>query len=86
MIRLKRWNQVMIPFVRAQYYSGGTKSATDARALKVNEYDLGLEYQIFKNLEITASYVYSIRNTSDKAKEFNNQSGNLLRLQLQFNY
>ena len=86
MIHLKKTNQYLTPYFRAQYYSGGVKNATDAKAIKVNEYDLGLEYQIYKNLEITASYVYSIRNTSDKAKEFNNQSGNLLRLQLQFNY
>lgn len=86
MIHFEKTNQNLIPFFRAQYYSGGVKNATDAKAIKVNEYDLGVEYQIFKNLEITASYVYSIRNTSDKTKEFNNQSGNLLRLQLQFNY
>lgn len=86
LIKLEKLHQTVIPFFRFQYYSGGVKAATDAKALKLNEYDLGVEYQIFKNLEISASYVYSIRNTSDKTKEFNNQSGNLLRLQLQFNY
>jgi hypothetical protein len=78
--------QTIIPFVRAQYYSGGVKIATDTKALKMNEYDFGIEYQIMKSLEIATTYTYSIRNTSDKAKEFNNQTGSLLRIQVQFNY
>jgi phosphate-selective porin len=86
MIKLKKTNQTLVPFVRAQYYSGGVKIATDTKALKMNEYDFGVEYQLMKSLEITASYVYSIRNTSDKAKEFYNQDGRLLRIQVQFNY
>jgi hypothetical protein len=86
MIKLKKVNQTLIPYVRAQYYTGGVKIATDAKALKMNEYDFGIEYQIMKSLEITASYVYSLRHTSDKAKEFNNQDGRLLRIQVQFNY
>lgn len=86
MIKLNKTNQTLLPFVRAQYYSGGVKITTDAKALKLNEYDFGIEYQIMKSLEITASYVYSIRNTSDKAKEFYNQDGRLLRIQVQFNY
>jgi Phosphate-selective porin O and P len=86
MIKLKKVNQTLVPYVRAQYYSGGVKIATDAKALKMNEYDFGIEYQIMKSLEITACYVYSLRHTSDKAKEFNNQDGRLLRIQVQFNY
>jgi hypothetical protein len=86
MIKLKKVNQTLIPYVRAQYYTGGVKIATDAKALKMNEYDFGIDYQIMKSLEITASYVYSLRHTSDKAKEFYNQDGRLLRIQVQFNY
>jgi hypothetical protein len=86
MLKVPKTKMVLVPYARLQYYSGGVKGSTDAKALKMNEYDFGLEYQISKALEITASYVYSIRNTSDKAKEFYNQDGNLLRLQLQFNY
>ncbi len=86
MFKVPKTKMVLLPYTRVQYYSGGVKSATDAKALKVNEYDFGLECQFSKNLEITASYVYSIRNSSDKAKEFYNQDGNLLRLQLQFSY
>lgn len=85
MIQLKN-KQILVPYTRLQYYSGGVKIAGDAKALKVNEYDIGLEYQLFKNLEIAASYVYSLRHSSDRLKPFNNQDGRLLRLQLQFNY
>ena len=86
MYKVPKTRMVLSPYARLQYYSGGFKSATDAKALKFNEYDLGLECQFFKNLEISAAYVIAVRNTSDKAKEFYNQQGNLLRLQLQFNY
>lgn len=84
--KLPKTGQTIIPYFRAQYYSGGVKIATDTKALKMNEYDFGIEYQIMKSLEITTSYVYSIRNTSDKANKFNNQTGSLLRVQVQFNY
>jgi hypothetical protein len=81
-----KMKSIITPFARAQYYSGGFKSATDAKSIKMNEYEGGVEYQINKNLEITACYVYSIRNTSAKGSEFNDQSGRLVRLQLQINY
>ncbi|GAB4146984.1 MAG: OprO/OprP family phosphate-selective porin [Bacteroidia bacterium] len=86
MQQLKKYGKIITPFVRAQYFSGAKKIDTDARAYKVNEYEMGIEYLVFKNIEITAAYCISTRNTSDKAKEFNNQSGNLLRLQIQLNY
>lgn len=81
-----KMKSVITPFARAQYYSGGFKSVTDAKSLKLNEYEGGVEYQVNKNLELTACYVYSIRNTSSKGSEFNNQDGRLVRLQLQINY
>jgi hypothetical protein len=81
-----KMKSVITPFARAQYYSGGFKSATDTKSLKLNEYEGGVEFQLNKNLELTACYVYSIRNTSAKNAEFNNQDGRLIRLQLQVNY
>jgi hypothetical protein len=86
MYKVPKTKVILTPFTRIQYYSGGVKISTDAKALKVNEYDFGLECQLFKALELTASYVLSVRNTSDKAKELYNQQGNMVRLQLQFNY
>lgn len=77
---------VVIPFGRAQYYNGAKKLETDARRYVVHEYELGVEYQIFKYMELTAMYTMSERTTVDKAAGVNAQKGNLLRLQMQFNF
>lgn len=77
---------VVIPFGRAQYFNGAKKLETDARRHVVREYELGVEYQIFKYMELTAMYTMSERTTVDKAAGVNAQKGNLLRLQMQFNF
>ncbi len=74
------------PFVRAQYYDGAKKHEQDARAHKVNELEIGCEVQFGRNFEFVAMYTNSTRTTSDKANEFNRQSGRLLRLQAQLNF
>ncbi|HTF06483.1 MAG TPA: porin [Bacteroidia bacterium] len=86
MFKLKRWNQVIIPYARAQYFSGGFKTELDAAHYKVNDYEFGIEYQFYKNFEITVAYLMANRRIENKPNETNYQSGNLLRLQLQFNY
>ncbi len=84
MIKFKK--QVIIPFVRAAAYKGGKKHELDARAYDVNEIEVGLEYQFNKNFELTATWLYSEKMTSDKAKKDNFQIGNMLRLQAQLNF
>lgn len=84
--KLGKWKQVIVPYARAQYFSGGFKTDLDARHYKVNDYEFGLEYQINRNLEVTAAYVVSSRRTEDFVNERNYQQGNLIRLQLQVNY
>lgn len=84
MIKIKK--QIIIPFVRAQYYSGGKKHETDARSYTVHEYEGGIEWQPFKNFEFVAMYTMSERRFEDYAKQKNKQKGNLLRLQAQFNF
>lgn len=79
-------NNVFIPFVRAQYFKGGKKQEVDARYYDMNEVETGIEWQPFPSFELTASYAISRRNTSDAAALVNNQQGNFLRLQAQFNY
>lgn len=83
---LKIKKQIMIPFARAQYYSGGKKAELDARSYGVNEYEIGIEWQPFKNFELTAMYVMSERRFEDYVKQSNVQKGSLLRLQAQFNF
>lgn len=84
MIKIKK--HVIIPFVRGTSYEGGKKHELDARAYRVKEVEGGIEYQPFKYFEFTASYLYSEKWTSDKAKKNNFQIGNLLRLQAQLNF
>lgn len=86
LLRLKKWNQVIVPYARAQYYSGGFKTELDAAHYKVNDYEFGIEYQFMKNFEITAAYLIADRHLETKANETNYQKGNMIRLQVQFNY
>jgi len=76
----------VIPFVRYQWFDGGKKHELDARYYEVRDWELGVEWQPIPAFELTAQYTVSDRLTRDKAKPNNDQSGNLLRLQAQFNY
>jgi hypothetical protein len=78
--------QVIIPFVRMQYYSGGKKHETDARTYKVNEYEFGVEWQPEKHFKFVAMYTVSSRRYEDFIKRNNFQEGQLLRLQAQVKF
>lgn len=82
----KRKDEVFFPFTRIQSYQGGKKHELDARSYKVNELELGLEWQFNKNFELTAMYVFSHRITADNKLKNNDQRGRLLRLQTQINF
>jgi hypothetical protein len=83
---LKLKKQIIIPFVRMQYYDGGKKHELDARSYTVNEYEFGIEWQPIKNFEFVAMYTMSERRFEDYKLQFNRQKGSLLRLQAQFNF
>ena len=78
--------QVIIPFARWQYYKGGKKHELDARSYKVEEYEIGVEWQPVKQFEFTAMYTISSRRFEDYKKQDNLQEGSLLRLQAQINF
>lgn len=78
--------QILTPFARYQWYEGGKKGELDARNTVVNEWEIGAEWQFSKNVELTVSYMISDRVFEDAVKPDNRQEGNLLRLQMQFNY
>lgn len=84
--RLQYNDQYIFPFARYQYYRGGKKHETDARSYKVNEVELGVEWQINKHLEVVAMYTISDRQYEDFKLRDNHQKGNLLRLQAQVNF
>ncbi len=78
--------QLFSPFVRYQFYDGGKKHELDARSYSVRDWEIGVEWQPVKNMEINATYTIADRRYEDKANPVNRQKGNLLRLQLQVNY
>jgi len=79
-------NAVIIPFVRYQYYRGGKKHELDARSYRVNELELGVEWQPSQYFELVAMYTVSTRQFEDFQRQDNRQQGNLLRLQAQVNF
>lgn len=79
-------NKIIIPFLRYQYYNGGKKHELDARSYRVQEAELGVEWQPNKHLELVAMYTFSKRRFEDFKLLENEQSGSLLRLQAQINF
>ncbi len=79
-------NQVLIPFVRYQYYDGGKKHERDARSYYVNDLEIGGEWQVNKNFELVVNYTISKRRYEDFVKQDNYKEGNLLRIQGQLNF
>jgi uncharacterized coiled-coil protein SlyX len=78
--------QVLTPFYRYQYYSGGKKQELDARSYLVRDNDFGVEWQQSNFFEITAQYSRMDRTYEDAVRPNNRQKGSLLRLQFQINY
>lgn len=79
-------NQILIPFVRYQYYNGGKKHEKDARSYNVDELEIGGEWQLNKNFELVVNYTISKRRYEDFILQDNYQTGNLLRIQAQVNF
>jgi hypothetical protein len=83
--RSKLGKGFITPYARYQVYDGAKKLELDARHYDMNELELGVEWQLIKNLEITMAYVISDRKYSDFITEYA-EKGNFLRIQLQANY
>jgi hypothetical protein len=77
---------VVMPYLRYQWYRGGKKHETDARSYQVEEWEMGVEWQIYKNFELTAAYTVSERRFEDFKVQENLQRGSLMRLQAQLNF
>lgn len=78
--------QHLYPFAKFQYYDGGKKYEKDARSYVVRDFEIGVEWQPIKALELTAEYVIADRIFEDSVLPINRQQGNVLRLQAQFNF
>ncbi|SFC13162.1 Phosphate-selective porin [Flexibacter flexilis DSM 6793] len=86
MYRLDFGKHILFPFARYSYFDGGKKYELDARSYQVNDIDIGLEWQPYKQFELVAMYAISKRRYEDFSKQNNLQQGRLLRLQAQLNF
>jgi hypothetical protein len=77
---------LLFPFTRIQQYEGGKKHESDARSYHVKEIEGGIEWQLNRNFEFTASYVISERRFEDAKAKNNLQKGRFLRMQAQINF
>ncbi len=77
---------ILFPYTRIQRYEGGKKHELDARSYNIKEIETGVEWQVNKNFELTASYVLSERRFEDNKAKNNLQKGNFMRLQAQVNF
>lgn len=76
---------MLTPYVKYQTYDGGSKFDTNAPHFDLEEVEAGLEWQFRPELELTMAYSHMNR-TNVQAAPYRSIDGDLLRLQLQFNY
>lgn len=76
----------IIPFARAHHYKGGKKHELDARKYRVDELELGIEWQPIPEFELVCHYTLSSRRFEDYIRQDNLQQGRLLRIQAQINF
>jgi hypothetical protein len=79
------------PFIRWAYYQGGYKSERNAPYSRIDELELGLEWQLNKQVELVTMFTTTDRTNTVAMNEADALSyqqfrGQLLRIQLQINY
>lgn len=84
-------NGTLIPFVKWQYFDGYNKAETNAPENHVNDWELGVEWQLAPEVEIMAEYHRMKRNnlvTGNLARAVDYQSftADALRVQVQYNF
>jgi len=83
---LKKNSDIFIPFTRYHYFKGGKKHELDATRHRVNELEIGVEWQPHRAFELVAMYTISDRTFENSLNPNNRQQGSLLRLQAQVNF
>ncbi len=83
----------VIPFVKWQYFDGYNKAEANAPRNKVNDWEIGAEWQIAPEVELVAEYHIMKRTNMTTSGAFNALEGSYrtfdgqaLRLQLQYNF
>lgn len=82
---------ILFPYTRWSYFQGGYKNERNAPYTKVNEWEVGLEWQFNPQIELTTAYNITNRTnttarTDANAYSYGQFEGQLLRFQFQFNY
>lgn len=80
-----------LPFLRYNYYKGGYKSERNSPFSDIDEWELGLEWQLSKNFEFVTMYTITDRTNTTARSTANTLSyeqfeGEILRFQMQFRY
>lgn len=83
-----------IPFIKWQYFDGANKAETNAPVNKVNDWEIGTEWQIAKEVELTVEYHRMNRNnlvtgassTTLVPTDYGNFQADAVRVQLQYNF
>jgi predicted porin len=73
----------VIPYVKWQTYRGSWKGSNNSPYISTDEVESGIEYQMMKALELTLAYSHMDRTN---AANLGQAQGDLLRMQLQWNY
>ena len=76
----------IIPFSRYHYYAGGKKFEMDATRHRVNELEIGVEWQFNRALELVTMYTVSDRSAQNSLDPLNRERGSLLRIQAQVSF
>ena len=84
-------SEEIIPFARWNYFKGGYKSERNAPYSEIKEWEMGVEWQINKAVELVTMYTITDRTNTSAISTVNTRSyeqfeGGILRFQLQFNY
>ena len=84
-------NTTLIPFLKWQYFDGYNKAETNSPQNRVNDWELGAEWQIAPEVELVAVYHRMHRNNlvtgnTSGRPDYERFEANALRLQLQYNY
>lgn len=84
-------NGTLIPFIKWQYFDGYSKAERNSPENHVNDWELGVEWQIAPEVELAAVYHRMKRsnlitgNTSGR-KDYETFEADALRVQLQYNF
>jgi hypothetical protein len=91
MARKKLRKGELLPFARWNYFTGGYKTERNAPYVDIREWELGLEWQFSKSLELVSMYTITDRTnttaiSSANARSYQQFEGQLLRFQVQLTW